>query len=88
MREMRAIAFANKLVDRGALRDEIKTMLIHAIETDSFMKDLGVASKYNADWDFLTHLRDVGRACAEKWLATNFCHLGARSTIDIHARYL
>ena len=88
MREMRAIAFANKLVDRGAMRGEIKTMLIHAIEAESFMKDLGVASKYNADWDFLTHLRDVGRAGAEKWLATNFCHLGARSTIDIHARYL
>jgi NTE family protein len=88
MREMRAIAFANKLVDRGALRDEIKTMLIHAIEAESFMKDLGVASKYNADWDFLTHLRDVGRACAEEWVAANFCYLGARSTIDIHARYL
>ncbi|WP_024520185.1 patatin-like phospholipase family protein [Bradyrhizobium sp. Tv2a-2] len=88
MREMRAIAFANKLVNRGALRDEIKTMLIHAIEAESFMKDLGVASKYNADWDFLTHLRDVGRACAEEWLAANFRHLGARSTIDIHARYL
>ncbi len=88
MREMRAIAFANKLVNRGALRDEIKTMLIHAIEADSVMKDLGVASKYNADWDFLTHLRDVGRGCAEEWLAANFCHLGARSTIDIHARYL
>jgi NTE family protein len=28
MREMRAIAFANKLVSRGALRDELKTMLI------------------------------------------------------------
>ena len=53
MREMRAIAFANKLVNRGALRDEIKTMLIHAIEAESFMKDLGVASKYNADWIFL-----------------------------------
>src|SRR5262245_41177209 len=88
MREMRAIAFVNKLVGKGALRDEIKTMLIHAIEAESFMKDLGVASKFNADWEFLTYLRDMGRTCAEQWLAANFCHLGARSTIDIHARYL
>jgi NTE family protein len=88
MREMRAIAFANKLVNRGALHGEVKTMLIHAIEAESFMKDLGVASKYNADWDFLIHLRNVGRACAEQWLAANFCHVGTRSTIDIHARYL
>ncbi|EIG63598.1 patatin-like phospholipase family protein [Bradyrhizobium sp. WSM1253] len=88
MREMRAIAFANKLVNRGVLGDEIKTMLIHAIEAELFMKDLGVASKYNADWNFLTHLRDVGRSCADKWLTANFCHVGTRSTIDIHARYL
>jgi hypothetical protein len=45
-----AIAFANKLVNRGALPEQIKTMLIHAIE---LMKDLGLASKYNADWHFL-----------------------------------
>jgi NTE family protein len=88
MREMRAIAFANKLVGRGALHGEIKTMLIHAIEAEAFMKDLGVVSKFNADWEFLTHLRDVGRARADEWLAANFLHLGTRSTIDIHARYL
>ena len=88
MREMRAIAFANKLVSRGALHGEIKTMLIHAIEAEAFMKDLGVVSKFNADWEFLTHLRDVGRARADEWLAANFLHLGTRSTIDIHARYL
>jgi len=89
MREMRAIAFANRLAGNGALHgNEIKTMLIHAIEAESFMKELGVASKLNADWAFLTRLRDVGRACAEDWLAANFSHLGQCSTIDIHARYL
>jgi len=88
MREMRAIAFANKLVSRGALHGEIKTMLIHAIEAEAFMKDLGVASKFDANWEFLTHLRDVGYARADKWLAANFHHLGMRSTVDIHDRYL
>ena len=88
MREMRAIAFANKLVSRGALHGEIKTMLIHAIEAEAFMKDLGVASKFDANWKFLTHLRDVGYARADEWLAANFHHLGTRSTVDIHDRYL
>ena len=51
MREMRAIAFGNKLVDSGAFRgNEMKTMLVHAIEAEAFMKDLGAASKFNADW--------------------------------------
>jgi len=49
---------------------------------------LGVASKFNVDWAFLTRLRDVGRTCAEDWLAANFSHLGERSTIDIRDRYL
>lgn len=89
MREMRAIAFANRLVGSGMLRgDEIKSMLIHAIEAESLMKKLGAASKFNVDWEFLIHLRDVGRACAENWLQANFTHLGVRSTIDIAARYL
>jgi NTE family protein len=89
MREMRAIAFVNKLIGSGALRDdEMKSVLVHAIEAEAFMKDLGVASKLNADWDYLTHLRDVGRACAEEWLKANFDHLGVRSTVDIRAKYL
>lgn len=68
--------------------DEIKSMLIHAIEAESLMTKLGAASKFNVDWEFLIHLRDVGRACAENWLQANFSHLGVRSTIDIAARYL
>jgi NTE family protein len=89
MREMRAIAFGNKLVESGAFRgNEMKSMLVHAIEADELMRGLGAASKFNADWEFLTHLRDVGRACAEDWLTANFDHIGARSTIDIHARYM
>jgi len=89
MREMRAIAFVNKLIGSGALRDdEMKSVLVHAIEAEAFMKDLGVASKLNADWDYLTHLRDVGRDCAEEWLKANFEHLGVRSTVDIRAKYL
>lgn len=88
MREMRAIAFANELVSRGALADELKTMLIHAIEAEPFMRKLGVGSKLNADWKFLTHLRDQGRVCAESWLDSNFDQIGVRSTVDIHSRYL
>ena len=40
------------------------------------MTKLGVASKLNADWGFLTHLRDIGRDCADAWLKTNFDRIG------------
>ena len=33
------------------------------------MKGLGVASKLNADWEFLTHLQKIGRERAQAWIA-------------------
>lgn len=89
MREMRAIAFVTKLIDDGAVGEgSMKRMLVHAIEADDFMRGLGVASKLNADWEFLTHLRDAGRSRAEAWLDASFERLGRESTIDIRATYL
>ena len=66
----------------------MKRMLMHAIEAEGFMQALGVVSKLNADWEFLTALRDKGRACAGEWLAANFDSLGVRSTIDVQSKYL
>lgn len=89
MREMRAIAFVTKLIDDGALAEgKMKRMLIHAVEGQDFMRDLGVSSKMNADWEFLTHLRDVGRERAEAWLEANFASVNKSSTVDLGATYL
>jgi NTE family protein len=89
MREMRAIAFVTKMIDDGTIDEgKMKRMLIHAIEGQDFMRDLGVSSKMNADWEFLTHLRDVGRERAEQWLDANFDALSKQTTVDLAAMYL
>ncbi len=89
MREMRAISFVTRLIDDGTIADgAMKRMLVHSIDDEDFMRKLGVSSKLNPDWEFLTHLRDVGRDSAEEWLEANYDHLGERSTIDIADRYL
>jgi NTE family protein len=89
MREMRAIAFVTKLIDDGAVEEgSMKRMLIHAIEGQDFMRELGVTSKMNADWEFLTHLRDVGRERASAWLEQNFDAIGVRNSVDLSAMYL
>jgi NTE family protein len=89
MREMRAIGFVNKLVETGEFRgNQRKAVLMHAIEAEEFMRDLGVPSKFNVEWEFLTDLRDVGRRCADEWLSANFEHIGERTTVDIHAKYM
>jgi NTE family protein len=88
-REMRAIGFVTKLIDDNKICDgSLKRMLIHAIEADDVMRGLGVTSKLNADWDFLQHLRDIGRARAGQWLDAHFAMLGVESTVDIREKYL
>lgn len=89
MREMRAISFVTKLIDDETIADgQMKRMFIHSIEAEDFMRTLGVSSKLNPDWEFLTHLRDVGRESAEKWLEGNHDSIGKSSTVDIAEKYL
>jgi NTE family protein len=63
-------------------------VLIHGISDDTLMTGLGVASKLNADWEFVTHLRDAGRKRGDEWLAQHFAKVGSESTVDIHAKFL
>ncbi|OFX06277.1 MAG: alpha/beta hydrolase [Alphaproteobacteria bacterium RIFCSPHIGHO2_12_FULL_63_12] len=89
MREMRAISFVTKLIDDETVPEgRMKRMFIHSIENEDFMRKLGVSSKLNPDWEFLTHLRDIGRESAQNWLDRNYDDIGRRSTVDIGEKYL
>jgi NTE family protein len=89
MREMRAIAFVTSLIEQGKLSSrEFKQMLIHSIRADEEMVHHDVASKFNADWTFLEHLRDQGREHADRWLAENYDSIGRESTVDVRAEFL
>ncbi|MGA8627234.1 MAG: patatin-like phospholipase family protein, partial [Pseudolabrys sp.] len=41
------------------------------------------SSKLNAEWDFLSMLRDEGRRSAEAFLEANEKNIGKRSSIDL-----
>jgi NTE family protein len=92
MREMRAIAFVTKLIEDetvdGSGVARLKKMLIHHISPGDTMEKLGVASKYNADFEFLLSLKRLGRERTTAWLAENFDALGERSSIDIREVFL
>ena len=89
MREMRAVSFVTRLVtQKRIVEGGLKHILIHGIADDEFMGALSATSKYNADWDFLSFLRDRGRKCADDWLAKNFVKLGVESSVDIDKMYL
>ena len=89
MREMRAIAFVARLVEEGSVdAKRYNRMLVHSIRDDAEMIMLGIATKFTPDWDFLQHLKTVGRACAEEWLKHNFDKVGKTSSIDVAATFL
>jgi NTE family protein len=89
MREMRAISFVTDLIDDGDLKGrKMRRMLVHAIAADDVMGELSVSSKLNADWEFLTFLRDIGRDRADAWLKGNFEKLGSESSVDLRETYL
>jgi len=90
--EMRAIAFVQHLIEQDHLKNEeaarLKKMNIHMIWSESEMLKLGATSKLNAHMDFLSHLKEIGRASAEEWLKQNWDALGDRSSIDIRKVFL
>ena len=92
MKELRSIAFVQKLVRDDMLKptykDDYRDMLLHAIRSEEVMSDLSASSKMDTNWNFLTRLRDHGRQCAKTWLDKNFDQIGVKSTVDIQTDYL
>ena len=92
IKELRAVAFVQKLIGDGWLKDEyrdqLKYVLIHSLRADDALGDLSAASKLCTDWSFLETLRDRGREATEVWLARHFDDVGNRQTVDLHAQFL
>lgn len=86
LREIRAIAWGNALVESGVM--EIKDaryrcIRFHRIAAEDVMTGLGVRSKFDTRWPFLLRLRELGRERADRWLAEHFKDLGNRTTVDL-----
>jgi NTE family protein len=89
MREMRAVAFATRLIDNGELDgNKHSRMFIHLIGNDRLMSQLGTATQFHPEWSLLCQLRDAGREAASQWLEQNFDHIGRRSTVDVADMFL
>ena len=83
LKELRMIAVLRQVVDAGHGEGaRWARMRIHRIQS-GLMTELGESSKLNAEWAFLTLLRDEGRRAADAFLSTHGDDLGRRSTVDI-----
>jgi NTE family protein len=87
MREMRAIAFVTKLIDEGKIPDG-KRMYMHLIEAEDVIRELSGSSPMNGTWRFLSHLFEIGRERADKWLNAHYGQLGKETTVNMQGKYL
>lgn len=82
-KELRSLAFLWEIIHHENLeRERYRDSHVHAIFDEATMLKLRVSSKLNAEWAFLTYLRDQGRKAAEDWLGRHFDDLGVRNTLD------
>jgi NTE family protein len=85
--EFRAIGFVRRLIGGGLLRGwngkrGQRDLLLHRIAADEELGALTSSSKFNTEWPFFLHLRDIGRSAAERFLADHYATIGSRSSLD------
>ncbi|HET9534793.1 MAG TPA: patatin-like phospholipase family protein [Mesorhizobium sp.] len=83
LKELKMIALLRKVAqvadEEGA---RWAAMRIHVISSET-MTNLGSSSKLNAEWEFLTMLRDEGRKAADAFLHAHADNLGKGSTVNL-----
>ncbi|WP_366512354.1 patatin-like phospholipase family protein [Neptunomonas sp.] len=84
LRELRSVEFVHRLLHENKLdKEHYADILVHRIDATEQLNPLSASSKMNAEWEFLTHLRDIGRESARVFLDANYDDLGERSTLDL-----
>jgi NTE family protein len=85
--EFRAIGYVNRMLGSRLLRrftgKTTPEVRLHRIEAGEGLLELTSSSKFNVDWAFFQHLRDIGRTAAEAFLKKNYRAIGRRSTLDL-----
>jgi NTE family protein len=83
MKELRMIAVLRQVADPGSGEGaRWARMRMHRIMTDE-LSHLDASSKLNAEWAFLSLLRDEGRRAAGAFLETHGGDIGKRSSLDL-----
>jgi NTE family protein len=83
MKELRMIALLRQVADPGHGEGvRWAEMRMHRIMTDA-LADFGASSKLNAEWEFVSLLKEEGRRSADTFLAAHGRDVGKRSTADL-----
>ena len=89
LKELRMIALLRQVASSGNLTNTSNSegalwarMRVHMVK-NNVMDQLGYSSKMNAEWEFLSMLKEAGRKAAEEFLAEHGGDIGKTSTLDI-----
>jgi NTE family protein len=83
LKELRMIALLRQVADAGHCEGaQWAQMRIHLVP-NHMAQELGYSSKLNAEWEFLSKLREEGRHAAEVFLSENGSKLGKQSSLDL-----
>ncbi len=86
MREMRAVAFVTKLIDKSWIKEEyqekLKRVYLHCLRADNALLEFPMASIYTPEWNFINQLKELGRKAADEWLEKHFDAIGKEDTVD------
>jgi NTE family protein len=83
MKELRMIALLRQVANPGdGEGSRWAGMRTHRIWTDK-LADYGASSKLNAEWEFVSMLKEDGRHSADRFLAKHAEDLGKQSTTDL-----
>jgi NTE family protein len=85
MKELRMIALLHEVADPGHGEGaRWAGMRTHRIMSDT-LTDFGASSKLNAEWEFVSLLKEEGRKSAEAFLTAHGGEIGKHSTADFDA---
>jgi NTE family protein len=83
MKELRMIALLRQVADPGSGEGaRWAKMRTHSIKSDQ-LAEFGASSKLNAEWKFVSMLKEEGRRSADEFLKVHRSDLGRRSTADL-----
>jgi len=92
--EMRAIAFVQRLLEKGLAEkgvvdgSDYRNLRLHMVADEEGLAPLNASSKLNTERAFLLSLHALGVAAAERWLLQHRADLGRRGTLDLRTTFL
>jgi NTE family protein len=82
LRELRHVEFINACLRRGELQGSgYREIYLHRVGGGPELAAYPASSKLGGSSDLIEKLHDVGFKSMDRWLANNFDHLGAKSTM-------